>query len=84
VIYAGELGEAAVLTFTRDAPAGWPGHRGHIADALVAGVASSLPGATAFVCVLNGFVESASVLLLDGGVAPERIRTERFGPTGQP
>src|SRR5271168_1004463 len=30
VIYSGELGEDAVLTFTRDAPAGWTGHRGHI------------------------------------------------------
>jgi len=83
VIYSGELGEDAVLTFTRDAPAGWTGHRGHIDGPLVAGVASSLPGATAFVCGSNGFVESASKLLLDAGVAPERIRTERFGPTGQ-
>jgi len=84
VIYSEELAEDAVLTFTRDAPEGWTGHRGHIDNALVAEVASPLPGATAFVCGSNGFVESASKLLLDAGVAPERIRTERFGPTGQP
>ena len=84
VIYADELGEDAVLTFTRDAPEGWTGHRGHIDGPLVVGEASSLPGATAFVCGSNGFVESASKLLLDADLPPERIRTERFGPTGQP
>lgn len=35
----------------------------------------------AFICGSNGFVEAASDLLLDGGFAPQRIRTERFGPT---
>ena len=37
---------------------------------------------TAFVCGSNGFVEAATRLLLDTGLPPERIRTERFGPTG--
>ena len=37
---------------------------------------------TAYVCGSNGFVESASGLLLDAGLQPEWIRTERFGPTG--
>ena len=35
-----------------------------------------------FVCGSHGFVESASDLLLEHGVDRERIRTERFGPTG--
>ena len=35
-----------------------------------------------FVCGTNGFVETASQLVLEAGVEPERIRTERFGPTG--
>ena len=39
-------------------------------------------GATAFICGSNGFVESASRLALEAGFEPERIRTERFGPTG--
>ncbi len=30
----------------------------------------------------GGFVDSATQLLLDTGIAPEWIRTERFGPTG--
>jgi ferredoxin-NADP reductase len=37
---------------------------------------------TAYVCGSNGFVETATGLLLDSGVAPGWIRTERFGPTG--
>ncbi|GAA2213119.1 ferredoxin reductase [Nonomuraea monospora] len=35
-----------------------------------------------FVCGPTGFVETAADLLLALGHAPERIRTERFGPTG--
>jgi ferredoxin-NADP reductase len=38
--------------------------------------------ATAFICGSNAFVETASRLLLEAGVEPGRIRTERFGPTG--
>jgi ferredoxin-NADP reductase len=80
VIYADELGADAVLTYTREPPAGWTGHTGRI-DADLVGTAAA--GAmTAYVCGSNGFVESASQLLLDTGVAPEWIRTERFGPTG--
>jgi ferredoxin-NADP reductase len=35
----------------------------------------------AFICGSNGFVESASQLLLANGFATSQIRTERFGPT---
>ena len=37
---------------------------------------------TAFVCGSNGFVETASRLLVDTGFDPAMVRTERFGPTG--
>jgi ferredoxin-NADP reductase len=80
VIYADELADDAVLTFSREAPPGWSGHRGRIDGPLLA--AADGDGATAFVCGSNGFVESASQLLLANGVEPQRIRTERFGPTG--
>ena len=79
VIYADELGDA-VLTFTREPPEGWTGHTGRI-DTDVIGDAEAEMG-TAFVCGSNGFVESASKLLLAAGFEPERILTERFGPTG--
>jgi ferredoxin-NADP reductase len=84
VIYADELDDEAVLTFTRAAPEHWAGHRGRIDEALIAQSASSLTTGIAFVCGSNGFVESATELLLESGFAPQRIRTERFGPTGQP
>jgi ferredoxin-NADP reductase len=80
VIYADELGDDAVLTFTREAPDGWTGHIGRIDGGLID--ATLMPMATAFVCGSNGFVEAASRLLLDAGADPARIRTERFGPTG--
>jgi len=77
VIYAGELGDDAVLTFTREPPAGWTGHTGRIDASMLEGAHGS-----AFVCGSNGFVEAATRLLLEHGFDPERVRTERFGPTG--
>jgi ferredoxin-NADP reductase len=84
VIYADELGDDAVLTYTRTAPEGWSGHRGRVDEALIAESASSLNSGIAFVCGSNGFVESATGLLLESGFDPSWIRTERFGPSGQP
>jgi ferredoxin-NADP reductase len=80
VIYADELGDDAVLTYTREAPDGWEGHTGHIDAALISTADSE--GGLAFICGSNGFVESASQLLIEAGFDPLAIRTERFGPTG--
>jgi ferredoxin-NADP reductase len=80
VIYADELGDEALLTFTREAPQGWAGHTGRIDSALIAAVVDGAQ--LAFVCGSNGFVEAASGLLLGAGLDARRIRTERFGPTG--
>ncbi len=80
VIYADELAGDAVLTYTREPPAGWTGHTGRLDAALLAEPAAG--AMTAYVCGSNGFVETASELLLENGMAPEWIRTERFGPTG--
>ncbi len=79
LIYADELGEEAVVTYTREPPAGWSGHTGRI-DAGLLGEAAFDMG-PAFVCGTNGFVESAVELLLANGTEPGAIRTERFGPT---
>jgi ferredoxin-NADP reductase len=80
VIYEDELGDETLLTFTREPPDDWSGHRGHIDSELIgeAGIDSGI----GFVCGSNGFVETASQLLLQAGFEPHRIRTERFGPTG--
>src|SRR5204863_713821 len=82
VIYADEFGGDAVLTFTREPPDGWSGHAGRIDRQLVEEALE--PMATAFICGSNSFVETTSQLLLDAGVEPGRVRTERFGPTGVP
>ena len=81
VIYADELGDDAVLTYTREPPAGWTGHTGRIDAELIAAPAQG--AMTAYVCGSNGFVEAASTLLVDAGLRPEWVRTERFGATGQ-
>jgi ferredoxin-NADP reductase len=81
VIYADELGDDAVLTYTRQAPEGWNGHRGRIDAAIINEVCSPLADGVAFVCGTNGFVETGSQLLMGAGFPPDRIRTERFGPT---
>jgi ferredoxin-NADP reductase len=80
VIYSDELKDDAMLTFTREPPEGWRGHRGRIDDGLIA--EAGIDDGIAFVCGSNGFVEAASELLLEAGYDPRQIRTERFGPTG--
>jgi ferredoxin-NADP reductase len=80
VIYADELGDDALLTFTRGAPEGWRGHRGRIDLELIEQAA--VRSGTVFICGSNPFVEAASKLAIEAGFGAERIRTERFGPTG--
>jgi ferredoxin-NADP reductase len=80
VIYADEILGSAALTYTREAPEGWAGHTGHVDAELLREPAAGAE--LAFVCGSNGFVETASSLLLEQGMDPGSIRTERFGPTG--
>jgi ferredoxin-NADP reductase len=80
VIYADELGDDALLTFTRRPPEGWTGHTGRIDPDLIAD--ASVDGGTVFICGSNPFVETASGLALGAGFRPQEVRTERFGPTG--
>ena len=80
VIYADELGDDALITFTRQAPEGWTGHTGRIDPELIA--EAGIDGGIVFVCGSNSFVEAAAGLALGAGFRPEQIRTERFGPTG--
>jgi ferredoxin-NADP reductase len=80
VIYADELGDDVVLTYSREPPAGWTGHTGRIDGALIEAAAAG--AMTAYVCGSNGFVETASTLLLEAGLKPGWIRTERFGASG--
>jgi ferredoxin-NADP reductase len=83
-IYARELaqGDETLLTYTRDAPPGWSGHTGHIDGAMIDAAGVDAASGSAFVCGSNGFVETATRLLLERGFAARRVRTERYGPTG--
>jgi ferredoxin-NADP reductase len=87
VYYRGELTRLAGpslqvdLRYSRRAPVDTP--VGRIGGADLAALA--LPAAlrpTVYVCGPTGFVEAIADALLRLGHAPERIRTERFGPTG--
>jgi ferredoxin-NADP reductase len=70
-------------TLTRGAPSGWRGETRRIDRRMLS---EALPTADArplaFVCGPTAFVESVATLLVSMGHTPDRIRTERFGPTG--
>ncbi len=69
------------VRYSRRAPAGAPVGRIGVADlSLLTVPAEQRP--TVYVCGPTGFVEAIADGLLHLGHAPERIRTERFGPSG--
>jgi ferredoxin-NADP reductase len=69
--------------FTRAAPKDWSRPPGRIDAALIAKTTwPSNLGPTSYVCGPTPFVESAASLLSVSGNSPDKIRTERFGPTG--
>lgn len=93
VIYGQELQAMAaadasftlLLTFTRQAPAGWAGYQRRLDAPLLTEVLSRFPTPPqCFICGPNGLVEAAATGLVARGVPPENIRTERFGPSGNP
>lgn len=88
VYYADELrrpepGLDVSYLYTRSLPEGVSRPAGRItqADLAEAGWPAGLEP-DCYVCGPTGFVETAADLLLALGHAPERIRTERFGPSG--
>jgi len=76
------LGDDVVLTLTRERR---DGIRAGRADAALLREVGFPPEEEprVFVCGPTPFVESVASALVDLGHAPERIRTERFGPTGR-
>jgi ferredoxin-NADP reductase len=80
LIYADELGDDTIVTYTRSAPDGWAGRTGRIDASLLASAAPER--ATVFICGSAAFVGAAEDLALDAGLDPAAIRTERFAPTG--
>ena len=89
VIYREELerlaggGLTVVHTLTRSQPAGWTGYARRVDREMLAEVgpdAADRP--TAYVCGPTPFVETVAEALVHLGHPPDRVKTERFGPTG--
>lgn len=80
---AGDAGLEVFYTFTRAQPPGWTGYARRIDQPMLDEMVKPLGEATqAFVCGPTLFVEAAADALVQACLAPGRIRTERFGPTG--
>jgi ferredoxin-NADP reductase len=69
-------------TLTRAQPAGWRGYSRRVDSKLLAEIAFDNADGLAFVCGPTRFVEAVADGLVAVGYAPERVKTERFGPTG--
>ncbi len=69
--------------YTRSTPEGWsrPPGRLQAKDLIEAGWPASFEPAC-YVCGPTAFVEVVANLLVAAGHAPERVKTERFGPSG--
>jgi ferredoxin-NADP reductase len=91
VIYYNELdrlsgangGPRVFHTLTRSQPADWKGYARRIDETMLREVAGPLGKAEqVFICGPTLMVESAANALVKIGIDSNRIRTERFGPTG--
>jgi ferredoxin-NADP reductase len=79
-------GDSVVITYayTRVTPKDWPRPAGRVDASLIAtSTWPSTAGPTIYVCGPTSFVEHATDLLIAGGHDREKIRTERFGATGE-
>lgn len=88
VFYRSELrapdpGLDVTIAYTRQAPDGSPRPAGRlsVADVNTGGWPPDF-APTCYVCGPTGFVETVADMLVALGHDPRRIRTERFGPTG--
>jgi ferredoxin-NADP reductase len=91
VIYADELDRLAgmddgfevIHTLTRRQPPGWTGFARRVDEPMLAEVLERLGSTTrAYACGPTALVETVANGLVRLGLPPDRIRTERFGPTG--
>jgi len=97
VIYRSELdqpsdGVAVIHTLTRQQPPGWTGYARRVDQRMISEVAWPVdagpgagPGAgpLAYACGPTSFVETVASALVAFGYQTRRIRTERFGASGQ-
>jgi ferredoxin-NADP reductase len=91
VIYRAELEEVAsvpgievIYTYTRSQPPGWTGYRRRIDETMLQEVAPARDAhLLIYICGPTPLAEGAANGLVGLGYEPERIRIERFGPTGR-
>jgi ferredoxin-NADP reductase len=89
IVYREELerlagdGLTVVHTLTASRPSGWTGYARRVDADMLADIGPS-PAAQphAFVCGPTPFVEAVAEALVTLGHEPRRVKTERFGPTG--
>jgi ferredoxin-NADP reductase len=80
---AREDGPEIIHTLTREQPVGWTGRTGRISRDLLASVSwPPQERPLIYICGPTSLVEAAASLLQAQGHPPERLKTERFGPTG--
>jgi len=91
VIYRDELERLAAAgdglgvshTLTRSQPPGWTGYARRIDERMLAETLEPLGSAArSYICGPTSLVETAANALVRLGLPPDRVRTERFGPTG--
>jgi ferredoxin-NADP reductase len=78
--------QSVIVTYayTRTVPKDWPRPPGRVDAALIANATCPATlGPTCYVCGPTSFVENATELLIAAGNDRDKIRTERFGPTGE-
>jgi len=89
VIYSSELdfpanGVEVIYTLTRSQPRAWKGYARRVDEQMLAEVAwPAGQGPLAYVCGPTSFVESVATGLVGLGYPAGRVKTERFGATGQ-
>jgi ferredoxin-NADP reductase len=71
------------FTFTRQPPAGWTGYRRRIDAPMLGEVIKPFDKrARVYICGPTLLVEAVANALVQMELPTERIRTERFGPSG--
>jgi ferredoxin-NADP reductase len=67
------------FTFTRQSPAGWSGYQRRIDPAMLSDILSRFEShPQCFICGSSGLVEHVANTLVDLGLPPDIVRTERF------
>jgi ferredoxin-NADP reductase len=89
IIYGEELerlaggGLTVTHTLTRSQPDGWTGYARRVDAEMLAEIGpASAESPHVYVCGPTPFVEAVAAALVELGHEPQRIKTERFGPTG--